>query len=142
MKVVDLNVLLYAVNEDAPEHSAAKRWWESALNGDEQVGLAWPVALGFLRIVTRGGILPRPLGAAQALDTVQNWIEQPIVVLLHPGDGHWSRLRRLVESAGLAGNLTADAHLAALALEYDATLYSTDRDFKRFAGLRLRNPLD
>ena len=142
MKVVDLNVLLYAINEDAPEHAGARRWWESALNGEEQVGLAWTVVLGFLRLTTRGGILPRPLTPTQALDTVQEWIDRPIVALLHPGDSHWSRFRTLVESLGLAGNLTTDAHLAALAIEYDATLYSTDRDFKRFASLRVKNPLD
>ena len=142
MKVVDLNVLLYAVNEDAPEHASARRWWESALNGEEQVGLAWVVVLGFLRLTTRGGLLPRPLTPAQALDTVQEWIDHPIVALLQPGDSHWSRFRALVETAGLAGNLTTDAHLAALAIEYGATLYSTDRDFRRFAGLRVKNPLD
>ena len=141
MKVVDLNVLLYAVNRDAPEHANARRWWETALNGDEQVGLAWPVVLGFLRLSTRAGVLPRPLTPTQALDTVQDWIEHPLVVLLHPGDAHWSRFRALVESAGLAGNLTTDAHLAALAMEYDATLFSSDADFGRFASLRVKNPL-
>jgi uncharacterized protein len=142
MKVVDLNVLLYAVNRDAPQHQGARRWWESSMNGDEQVGLAWPVILGFLRLSTRSGILPRPLTSTQALDTVQDWIEQPLVVLLAPGDGHWTRFRSLIETAGLAGNLTTDAHLAALALEYDATLYSTDADFARFATLRVVNPLE
>ena len=141
MKAVDLNLLLYAVNADAPEHSEARRWWELTLNGDEQVGLAWAVVLGFLRVSTRGGILPRPLTPKQALDTVQDWMQHPMVVMLHPGEAHWSRFRPLLESAGLAGNLTTDAHLAALAIEYDATLYSTDSDFSRFASLRVKNPL-
>lgn len=142
MKVVDLNILLYAVNEDAPEHADARRWWEAALNGEEQVGLAWAVVLGFLRVSTRGWILPRPLTSAQALDIVQSWLDHPLVALLEPGDAHWERFRALVESAGLAGNLTTDAHLAALTIEYDATLYTTDRDFKRFASLRVKNPLE
>jgi len=60
VKVVDLNLLLYAVNADAPQHAKARRWWEGSLNGDEQIGLAWPVALGFLRLSTRAGILPSP----------------------------------------------------------------------------------
>lgn len=141
MKVVDLNLLLYAINEDAPQHPKARRWWESTLNGDEQVGLAWPVVLGFLRLCTRGGIVPRPLTPRQALDTVGDWVAHPLVVLLLPGDGHWTLLRGLIESTGLAGNLTTDAHLAALALEYDATLYSTDTDFSRFSSLRFKNPL-
>ena len=142
MKVVDLNVLLYAINEDAPEHSKAKRWWESALNGDEQMGLAWAVVLGFLRLATRGGLLPRPLTPTRALDIAQEWIEHPLVVLLHPGDAHWQRLRTLIETSGLAGNLTSDAHLAALAIEYDATLYSTDKDFTRVGSLRVKNPIE
>lgn len=142
MKVVDLNVLLYAVNADAPQHAAARSWWEAALSGDEQVGLAWPVLLGFLRLTTRPGLLPHPLKPAQALDLVEEWIEQPVTVLLHPGDGHWRTLRRLVTHRGTAGNLTTDAHLAALAIEYDATLCTSDRDFALFPGLRVENPLD
>ena len=106
------------------------------------MGIAWAVVLGFLRLTTRRGVLPRPLTPAQALHTVQVWIDHPIVVLLHPGDSHWTRFRTLVESSGLAGNLTTDAHLAALTMEYDATLYSTDNDFTRFASLRVQNPLD
>ncbi len=142
MKVVDLNLLLYATNADAPQHAQARAWWEAAVNGEEQVGLAWPVVLGFLRLTTRGGILPRPLTPRQALDLVDEWVSHPQVAMLNPGDRHWSILRDLVESAGAAGNLTTDADLAALAIEYDATLYSSDVDFARFSALRVRNPLD
>jgi uncharacterized protein len=141
MKVVDLNVLLYAVNADTPQHAKARTWWEAVLNGDEQVGLAWPVVLGFLRLITRAGILPRPLSPKQALDVVDDWVAHPLIVMLHPGDGHWAILRNLIESAGAAGNLTTDAHLAALTIEYDATLYSTDTDFSRFSSLKFRNPI-
>ncbi|MCC7179691.1 MAG: type II toxin-antitoxin system VapC family toxin [Acidobacteria bacterium] len=141
MKVVDLNLLLYAVNADAPHHERARAWWEAALAGDEQVGLAWPVVLGFLRLSTRAGIMPRPLTTRQAVDVVQEWVDHSQIVLLHPGAGHWSVLRGLLESAGTAGNLTTDAHLAALALEYGATLCSTDTDFSKFKGLKFVNPL-
>ena len=98
--------------------------------------------MGFLRLTTRSGILPHPLTPTQALDIVQEWIEQPLVSLVNPGDSHWPRFRALIESTGLAGNLTTDAHLAALAIECDATLYSTDKDFTRFASLRIKNPLE
>lgn len=141
MKVVDVNLLLYAVNADAPQHARARPWWEGALNGDEQVGLAWSVLLGFLRLSTRPGVLPRPLAPKEALDVVQQWIEHPMTVLIHAGDQHWSILRRLLERAGTAANLTTDAHLAALAIEYDATLYSTDGDFEDFPPLKFNNPL-
>lgn len=141
MKVVDLNLLLYAVNADAPEHAAARSWWEASLNGEEQVGLAWPVLLGFLRLSTRRGVLPRPLTIAQALGVVDEWLAQPCVTLLDPGNEHWALLRALLDATGTAGNLTTDAHLAALALEYDATLHSTDRDFTRFRALKVVNPI-
>ena len=141
MKVVDLNVLLYAVNADAPQHARARRWWEAALNGDEQIGLAWPVLQGFIRLATRGGILPRPLTPRQALDAVDDWIGHPLVITLRPSDGHWKIFRNLLETAGAAGNLTTDAHLAALSIEYDATLYSTDLDFSRFSALKFKNPI-
>jgi len=73
MKIVDLNVLLYAVNASAPQHAAALKWWERTLNGDEQVGLAWPILLGFLRLTTRPGLLPRPLKPRQALRLRFGW---------------------------------------------------------------------
>lgn len=141
MKVVDLNVLLYAVNADAPQHERARKWWEAALNGDERIGLGWAVLIGFLRISTRPGVLPRPLQATQALDVVGEWLEHPLVDRLAPGDRHWTIFRRLIDAAGTAGNLTTDAHLAALAIEFDATLYTTDGDYERFQSLKFKDPL-
>ena len=142
MKVVDLNLLVYAVNVDAPHHERARRWWENTLSGDEPVGLPWVVITGFLRLSTRPGLFPHPLTLQQALDVVDGWINHPTVMRIDPGDAHWTVLRELLEAAGVAGNLTTDAHLAALAIENDAELYSSDSDFTRF-GQRLRfvNPL-
>ncbi len=141
MKLVDLNLLVYAVNESAIQHAEAHRWWEETMNGDEQVGLAWLGLMGFVRLTTRRGVLPSPLPVRRALDLVETWVTHPLTVLAHPGDRHWSIYRGLIEKAGSAGNLTTDAHLAALAMEYDATLYSSDGDYRRFAGLKIRNPL-
>jgi hypothetical protein len=141
MKLVDLNLLLYAVNQDAPRHEAARSWWEEVLSGDEHVGIAWVVVLGFLRLTTRGAILPKPLRLEQAAGLIDEWFEQAACVVVHPGDRHWEILKKLLTEAGTAGNLTTDAHLAALAIEYGATLYSTDGDFSRFAGLSFENPL-
>src|SRR5947209_15409877 len=132
MKVIDLNLLLYAVNEDAPNHEAARRWWEGVMSSSERVGLAWVVLLGFLRLSTRVGLFARPLTCEQALNVVEGWLRRPGVVLLYPGLRHWEILRSLLEDAGTAGNLTTDAHLAALAIEYDADLFSSDNDFARF----------
>lgn len=141
MKIVDLNLLLYAVNEDAPLHAAARRWWEEALVGEEQVGLAWVVLLGLVRLCTRPVVLPNPLTVEQVLALVDEWLACSPCVIAHPGDRHWAILKSLLRDAGTAANLTTDAHLAALAMEHDATLYSTDGDFARFPGLRFRNPL-
>ncbi len=141
MKLVDLNVLLYAVNSDAPLHREAVTWWEDCLSGDEPVGLAWSVILGFLRVSTLP-VLPAPLSCEAALTVVEDWLAQPSVVVLSPTTRHWVILRDLLAGSGTAGNLTSDAHLAALALEYDAVLCSTDHDFRRFEPeLKLLNPL-
>lgn len=141
MILLDLNLLIYAVNTDTAHHQKALRWLEATLGSDEPVGLSWSVILGFLRLSTRPGIFPRPLEPEQAFGIVDGWLERPSVRVLHPGEQHWSILRSLLQEAGTAGNLTSDAHLAALALEYGATLCSTDNDFARFSGLRFENPL-
>lgn len=141
MKVVDLNLLLYAVNRDSVHHARARTWLEQTLSGDEPVALPWVVLLGFLRISTTARILPRPLTVEQALGVVDSWIAQPVVVPLGPGAEHWLILRSLLEEAGTAGNLTTDAHLATLAIESGGELCSTDTDFARFPKLRWTNPL-
>jgi len=141
--LVDLNLLIYSTNQDSPHHPKALAWLESVLSGEETVGIAWSVLLGFLRLSTRPVAFTQPLTSDQAFDVLESWLSRPCVTILHPGELHWSTLRGLLEQAGTAGNLCNDAHLAALALEYGATLCSTDNDFLRF-GKRLRfvNPLD
>ena len=142
MIVPDVNVLIYATNADAPLHAAASKWWSSALSGPESVGLAWLVVLGFVRITTNHRIFAGALTTDDALAVVDDWMGAGPVVMIEPTDRHWGIFKELVAAAGTAGNLTSDAHLAALAIEHGATLCSTDRDFGRFAGLRWRNPLE
>lgn len=141
MLIADLNLLLYATNADAPQHERARRWWESAVTGDENVGLAWIVILGFVRIATNPRIMSAPLTLAQALAIVGGWLAQPGIRVVEPTDRHWRILEELLAETGAAGNLTSDAHLAALAIEHGATLCSADRDFARFERLRWHNPL-
>lgn len=141
MKIVDVNVLLYAVNEDAPHHGPLLEWWARALNGDESIGLPWAVVLGFLRIATSPRALPRPLQLDDAIRVFDEWLACPNVFLAREKDGHWETLRTLVAETGTAGNLTTDAHLAALAITHGATLVSCDNDFGRFKHLRWQNPL-
>lgn len=141
MKLVDANLLIYAINRDAPGHRKARRWLEGALSDTEAVGLAWIVLLAFLRITTRPGILERPLSIDAGLAYVDEWLSLPNVEWVMPGEAHWRILRNLLADSGTLGNLTSDAHLAALALEQGATLYSADHDFQRFPGIRHVNPL-
>ncbi len=141
MRVVDLNLLLYAINRDAPRHDVAKAWLEDSLDGDETIGLSWTVVLGFLRLTTNARVFDRPLGVERALAMIHEWLAHPNVELVVPGDRHWDILRALLTESGTAGNLSSDAHLAALAIEHGAELYSADGDFARFRGLRFTNPL-
>ena len=135
MKLPDVNVLLGAVNEESAEHARARSWLEAAFAAPAGVGLAWVALLGFIRLSTRRGILSAPLDAEEALAIVRDWIAAPGAQILHPGERHQAILARLLIAAGTAGNLTTDAHLAAIAIEHGATLGSFDRDFERFAGL-------
>jgi toxin-antitoxin system PIN domain toxin len=137
----DVNLLVHAYNSESPVHPAARRWWEGALNATRPVGLAWVAILGFIRITTHRQILHNPLPVGTACASARAWLAQPYVGILHPGDRHPEILFGLLESLGTAGNLTTDAHLAALAIEHQAELHSTDADFGRFSGLRWVNPL-
>lgn len=117
------------------------RWVEEALSGQETVGLAWVVVLAFLRITTRAGVMVEPLGVDQALAYVDEWMAQPGARPIAPGSNQWPIFRNLLRDSGTAANLTSDAHLAALAIEHGAAVYSADNDFKRFPGLEHINPL-
>lgn len=142
MKIVDINLLIYAINKDAPHHSKARKWLEDSLSSDEPFGFAWIVILGFLRIVTNGRIMPKPLLPEVAIDAVDDWLLQPPSVTIVPSLQHWSIFKELIMPLGVAANLTSDAHLAALAIEHGARLYSTDNDFSRFQSLRWTNPIE
>jgi toxin-antitoxin system PIN domain toxin len=141
MIVPDVNLLLHAYNSGSKVHDRARAWLEDLMNGDRPVGFAWAVVLGFVRITTHPAVLSRPLDAGDACEIARSWLERPHAGILHPGERHAQLVFGLLESLGTAGNLTTDAHLAALAIEHQAELHSTDADFARFAGLKWRNPL-
>lgn len=141
MILVDTNLLLYAVNRDLPLHSKAKDWFESAMAGREEMGFAWVVILAFLRLTTKPGLFRNPLPPEVALATAAEWLDQPLATVVQSGPRHMAILRKLIVHMGTAGNLTSDAHLAALALEHGAQLCSCDRDFARFPGLDWKDPI-
>ena len=141
MILPDVNLLLHAYNSESSVHAAARAWWEELLTGTGPVGLSWATILGFIRVTTHRRVFNSPLSVAEACAHVRAWLAQPYVVILDPSSRHAEILFGLLASLGTAGNLTTDAHLAALAIEHQAELHSTDADFARFPGLRWSNPL-
>lgn len=139
--VPDANLLIYAVNKDATAHAQSRHWLQKTLSGDTPVGLTWLVLIAFIRITTHPRVLERPLSHEQALNYVSGWLEQPFVKPLQPGERHWLILSRLLRLHTTGGNLTNDAHLAAITIEHGGTLVSADHDFQRFARLEFHNPL-
>jgi toxin-antitoxin system PIN domain toxin len=142
MKLLDVNLLLYAVDASSPQHARARPWLETLLSGSEPVGFAWAVLLAFLRLSTRAQVFSQPLEPTEAFDIIQGWLAQPCAIVPDPTERHLAVLRGLVEPLGTAGNVTSDAHLAALAIEHGGEVFSADTDFSRFPGLRWTNPLN
>lgn len=141
MKLPDANLLLYAVDTSATRHRAARRWLEGQLSGTETFAFAWAVLLAFLRLSTNPRVFDEPLDSEAAFDLIDGWLAQPCATIVHPTDRHTFVLRELLGPFGTAGNLTTDAHLAALSIEHGAELCSSDSDFGRFAGVRWVDPL-
>ena len=141
MILLDVNVLLYAYDVRADGHAKARQWLEDAFTGRQPVRFAWVTILAFLRISTNPRILANPLLTSEAVANVNEWLAYPFVAILNPGERHWSILTKLMADSQVRGPLVTDAHLAALAIEYGAQVCTADRDFTRFAGLRLINPL-
>ena len=141
MIIPDTNLLLYAYHENDLRHPRASHWWEGLLEGTELIGLPWLVVAGFVRISTNRRLLERPLTVESALEIVDVWFSYPHVSSLNPGSQHVRLFGQALIEAGVGGNLVNDAHIAALAIEYQAEVHSNDNDFARFPGLRWRNPL-
>jgi uncharacterized protein len=141
VKLPDVNLFVYAYDLSSPRNVPALGWLEKTLSGSETVALAWQTLLGFVRISTNPAVFEGALTPEEALDLVDSWLNLPPVTIVHPTQRHAAVLRDLLAPLGTAGNLTSDAHLAALAIEHGATLCSCDNDFSRFSGLRWIDPL-
>ncbi|ANS80659.1 Toxin 1, PIN domain [Serinicoccus hydrothermalis] len=142
MKVVDANVLLYAVNPSARHHEASRRWLDGALSGSETVGFSWLVLTAFVRLSTKVGLFPHPLQPGQAIAVVRAWLGAPGARMLEPGGAHLTLMESILSEVGSGGNLVSDAHLAAIALEANAGVVSYDTDFSRFERVRCSRPDD
>lgn len=142
MIVLDANILLYAYDSSSAKHARARAWVERVFSEGTLVGIPWQTVSAFLRVVTNTNLPGQRFTTEEAAQVVNQWLEQPNVRFLGPGDEHWSLLRRMLIEGQARGPLVTDAQLAALALEHGGVLYSTDRDFARFPGLRWSNPLE
>ena len=141
MILIDVNVLVYAHRVDAPNHAAYRQWLEETINSDRAYGMAELALSGFVRVVTHPRVFNPPSDLLSALAFANEVRDQPNCVLVQPGLRHWDIFTRLCQSAGVKGNLVADAYLAALAIESGSVWMTTDRDFSRFPGLKWRHPL-
>jgi toxin-antitoxin system PIN domain toxin len=140
MIIPDANVLIYAVDDQSALHKSARAWIEAHLSETETIGFAWVALLAFLRVSTRPRVFAHPLTVDQALEVMDRWLDEPAAQLIHPTDRHPALLREMLQRVGSGGNLVPDAHLAALAVEYDAVLATGDRDFQRFPRVRILDP--
>ena len=141
MTLVDANLLLYAEDSLSEHHQAVRDWWDERLSGVIPVCLCWPVLNAFIRIGTNARLHRRPLTLKEACARVRSWFEQPCVRLIYPTEQHWALFQKMLLQGNAVGNLVSDAHLAALAVEHNCVLFSTDTDFARFPSLKWENPM-
>ncbi len=140
MKLVDANVLLYAVNNAETRHEVSKAWLDGAMAGHETVLFPWICLLAFLRLATHPAVFPHPLSRGDALDIVDQWLAQPNALTPQPDRNHAPLLRKLLAATGRGGNLVNDAHIAALAIQHRAVVITFDNDFARFPGVSWEQP--
>ena len=141
MILVDASVLLYAHSTTSPHHEKASRWIKNALARHEDIGLAWVTITAFLRLATNPAAYEQPLSMREAVVIMDGYLSCSNVYAITPGPGHWALFTKTCEQGQVTSRLITDAHLATLALELGAALCSSDRDFTRFPGLRIINPL-
>jgi toxin-antitoxin system PIN domain toxin len=140
MMLIDVNVLVYAHRQDAPNHAAFRRWLEAVMQSDEAYGISDLVLAGFLRVVTHPRVFKTPTPTNQALAFACQLRDRPNCVAVAPGARHWDIFSRLCQASGARGNLVPDAFFAAMAIESGCEWITTDRDYSRFKGLRWRTP--
>jgi len=135
VKIVDLNVLIYAADTATKHHVGARAWLDRAMAGTETIGLPTAVTVGFVRLTTNPRVMRSPLPAGRAVEIVRTWLRRSNVTVPQPTARHYDLIEELIEATGVGGNLVSDAHLAALAIEHRAELCTFDADFSRFPGL-------
>ncbi len=142
MIAVDTNILVYAHRQDSPFHDQAKPCLEQLSGSDRDWGLPWPCIHEFLAVVTSGRVFQKPSTLKEAVDQVEAWLEAPNLVLLSESSRYWTTLNALLTGTRTSGPQVHDARIAALCIDHGvAELWSADRDFSRFSGIKVVNPL-
>lgn len=141
MIVIDANLLIHAYDVNSAEHRESRAWLEAVLSGTDAVGVPWQCICAFIRVVTNRGLAGMRVPLRDAINVVEDWLQSSNVRIILPGDNHWLLFRRMVIEGQASGVLVSDAEIAALTIENGAVLYTADRDFARFPGLRWVNPL-
>jgi uncharacterized protein len=139
--VLDANLLIYAYNSGSAHHTTARPWLEKTLSEIEAVGLPWQAVSAYLRVMTNRRLPGEHFSVEEAAGMIDLWLAHPNVQVLVPGDNYWRLFRRMIVEGRASGPLVSDAEIAALTIEYGGVLYTADRDFARFPGLRWKNPL-
>ncbi len=141
MIALDTNVLVYARRREAPHHAKAKALLHRLANGDEPWAIPWPCIYEYLRVVTHPKVFDPPTDLEAALAGLESLLDSPTLVLLGEGPSHRAQMARLARAGSVSGNLVHDAHIAALVVEHGVSeLWTADRDFARFGGVRARDP--
>jgi uncharacterized protein len=139
---VDTNILVYAHREDAPWHKLAEKRFRGLAEGAEPWAIAWPCVHEFLAIVTHPKIYKPPTPLEKALEQVQAWLESPLLQVLGEAPDHWTELSALLRHSLVVGPKVHDARVAAIIKRHGVSeIWSVDRDFSRFRGIRVINPL-
>lgn len=142
MIAVDTNILVYAHREDAPFHTVAVRRLTELAEGRSPWAVPWPCLHEFFAVITHPRIYDPPTPFDRALDTIDAWMEVPTLLLLSEAEDYWPQLRSLIAAGKVVGPRVHDARVAALCRQHGVReLWSADRDFSRFAALKVVNPL-
>jgi uncharacterized protein len=140
---LDANVLLYASDAASPRHDRARSTIEEVANGPELAYLFWPTIMAYLRIATHPAIFERPLPAQVAIENIDALLSRPHVRAPGEQPEFWPRYLGVASDAAPTGNLVSDAHLVALMLQNEVrTIWTHDRDYRRFKGIEVRDPFD
>ncbi len=138
---VDVNVLLYSSDESSSFHAKARELVDRLVAGADLVYLFWPVLMGYLRMATHSAIFPKPLSVEAATANIQQLLVLPHVRTVGEGEGFWRVYQATTAGIVVRGNLVTDAHLVSLMRENGVgTLWTHDRDFRKFEGIRVQDP--